>query len=49
MRVMCTLAGFANCRLVSYLYPARNPDLLKKLQEQRVTAIAMDCIPRQIR
>lgn len=32
--------------LLSYLWPAQNPDLLKKLAEQKVNAVAMDAIPR---
>jgi NAD(P) transhydrogenase subunit alpha len=32
--------------LLSYLWPAQNQDLLKKLAEQKVNAIAMDAIPR---
>lgn len=32
--------------LLSYLWPAQNPDLLKKLADKKVNAIAMDAIPR---
>jgi len=32
--------------LISFLYPAQNPDLLKNLTERGVTAMAMDSIPR---
>lgn len=32
--------------LLSYLWPAQNPDLLQKLSDQGVNAIAMDAIPR---
>ncbi|MFA7555044.1 MAG: Re/Si-specific NAD(P)(+) transhydrogenase subunit alpha [Spongiibacteraceae bacterium] len=32
--------------LISFLWPAQNPDLLKQLTERGVTAIAMDSIPR---
>ncbi|NJO40502.1 MAG: Re/Si-specific NAD(P)(+) transhydrogenase subunit alpha [Cyanobacteria bacterium RU_5_0] len=32
--------------LVSFIYPAQNPDLLEKLAAQTVTALAMDAIPR---
>ncbi|MBU1012849.1 MAG: Re/Si-specific NAD(P)(+) transhydrogenase subunit alpha [Bacteroidetes bacterium] len=32
--------------LLSYLWPAQNPDLLKKLANQKVNAVAMDAIPR---
>ncbi|MGE4290507.1 MAG: NAD(P)(+) transhydrogenase (Re/Si-specific) subunit alpha, partial [Salinivirgaceae bacterium] len=31
---------------LSYLWPAQNPDLLKKLAEKKINAIAMDAIPR---
>src|ERR1700758_435174 len=32
--------------LLSYLWPAQNPDLLKALADQKVNAVAMDSIPR---
>ncbi|MBK7096242.1 MAG: Re/Si-specific NAD(P)(+) transhydrogenase subunit alpha [Saprospiraceae bacterium] len=32
--------------LLSYLWPAQNPELLQKLADQGVNAIAMDAIPR---
>jgi NAD(P) transhydrogenase subunit alpha len=32
--------------LLSYLWPALNPDLLQKLADKKVNAIAMDAIPR---
>jgi len=32
--------------LVSFLWPAQNPDLLKQLTEKGVTALAMDSVPR---
>ena len=32
--------------LLSYLWPAQNPDLLKALADQKVNAVAMDAIPR---
>lgn len=32
--------------LLSYLWPARNQDLLQKLADQKVNAVAMDAIPR---
>jgi H+-translocating NAD(P) transhydrogenase subunit alpha len=32
--------------LLSYLWPAQNPDLLQKLANKKVNAIAMDAIPR---
>ena len=31
---------------ISFLWPAQNPDLLKKLADKKVTAMAMDMIPR---
>ncbi len=31
---------------LSYLYPGQNPELLEKLAEKKVNAIAMDAIPR---
>ncbi len=35
-----------NLVLLSYLWPAQNQELLKKLAEKKVNAIAMDSIPR---
>lgn len=35
-----------NLVLLSYLWPAQNQDLLKKLADQKVNAVAMDAIPR---
>ena len=32
--------------LVGFLWPARHPSLLELLKENRITALAMDCIPR---
>ncbi|MDO5612209.1 MAG: Re/Si-specific NAD(P)(+) transhydrogenase subunit alpha [Paracoccus sp. (in: a-proteobacteria)] len=32
--------------LISFFYPAQNPDLLEKTRQQGVTAIAMDMVPR---
>jgi NAD(P) transhydrogenase subunit alpha len=32
--------------LITFLWPAQNPDLLKKLAEKKVTAISMDSVPR---
>ena len=32
--------------LISFLWPAQNPDLLKKLADKKVTALAMDMVPR---
>lgn len=31
---------------ISFLWPAQNPDLLKKLADKKVTALAMDMVPR---
>lgn len=32
--------------VLSYLWPAQNPELLQKLADQKVNAIAMDAVPR---
>lgn len=32
--------------LISFLYPAQNKDLINTLAQQKVTAFAMDCVPR---
>lgn len=32
--------------LISFIWPAQNPDLLKKLANKKITVIAMDAIPR---
>lgn len=32
--------------LISFIYPAQNPDLLKKLAEKKATVLAMDQVPR---
>ncbi|ASK26808.1 Re/Si-specific NAD(P)(+) transhydrogenase subunit alpha [Neisseria chenwenguii] len=32
--------------LVSFLWPAQNPELVKKLSEQKVNVLAMDMVPR---
>jgi NAD(P) transhydrogenase subunit alpha len=32
--------------LISFLWPAQNPDLLKRLSEKGVTTLAMDMVPR---
>jgi NAD(P) transhydrogenase len=34
--------------LMSFLWPAQNPELMEQLQAQKATAIAMDCIPRTL-
>ncbi|CAG9767624.1 unnamed protein product [Ceutorhynchus assimilis] len=35
-----------NSTLISFLYPAQNADLVKKLADRKINAFAMDCIPR---
>uniref|UniRef100_A0A4W6BYR0 proton-translocating NAD(P)(+) transhydrogenase n=1 Tax=Lates calcarifer TaxID=8187 RepID=A0A4W6BYR0_LATCA len=35
-----------NSTLVSFIYPAQNPDLMKKLSERQSTVLAMDQVPR---
>ena len=37
-----------NRTLISFLFPAQNPELLQQLQDQKSTAFAMDCIPRTL-
>ena len=32
--------------LMSFLWPAQNPDLMERLKARKATAIAMDCVPR---
>lgn len=32
--------------LVSFIYPAQNPDLMEKLSSQKCTILAMDQVPR---
>ena len=32
--------------LISFIYPAQNQDLIDRLVERKVTAFAMDCVPR---
>ena len=36
----------AGTTLISFIWPAQGPDLMKKLAEKRVTVLAMDSIPR---
>ena len=33
--------------LISFLYPAQNQDLIKRLAEKQITSFAMDCVPRE--
>lgn len=37
-----------NASLLGYVQPAANPGLVDALQERKVTALAMDCIPRTL-
>lgn len=32
--------------IISYIYPAQNKELLKKLADKNITVMAMDCVPR---
>ena len=32
--------------LISFVYPARNEELLQKLAERKINLLAMDCVPR---
>ncbi|MEK9773864.1 MAG: NAD(P)(+) transhydrogenase (Re/Si-specific) subunit alpha, partial [Opitutae bacterium] len=32
--------------LISFVYPARNEELLNKLGERKINLLAMDCVPR---
>ncbi|KDN41454.1 hypothetical protein RSAG8_07404, partial [Rhizoctonia solani AG-8 WAC10335] len=32
--------------LISFLYPAQNKDLIDQLQQKKITAFGMDCVPR---
>jgi len=41
---MMTRGGF----LVSFIQPAQNPELVKRLEDKQLTVVAMDCIPRTI-
>ena len=34
--------------LVSFLWPAQNPDLMNALAARKITVLAMDCVPRQL-
>ena len=45
---VCTECCADACSLISYLYPARNRELLEALQQKRMTAVSMDMIPRTI-
>jgi NAD(P) transhydrogenase subunit alpha len=34
--------------LIGFVWPAQNPELMKALQARRATALAIDCLPRQL-
>ncbi|RAU21530.1 NAD(P)(+) transhydrogenase (Re/Si-specific) subunit alpha [Paramagnetospirillum kuznetsovii] len=34
--------------LISFIWPAQNPDLMQALSARKVTILAMDCVPRQL-
>lgn len=34
--------------LISFIWPAQNPDLMQQLAARKVTVLAMDCVPRTI-
>jgi NAD(P) transhydrogenase subunit alpha len=34
--------------LISFIWPAQNPELMEALKARKVTVLAMDCIPRQL-
>ena len=38
----------AGTTLVSFIWPAQNPELMELLKAQGVTVLAMDCLPRQL-
>lgn len=35
--------------LISFISPAQNPELMKKLSEKKINVLAMDCVPRMSR
>ncbi|MEN9894027.1 MAG: hypothetical protein RLY78_4322 [Pseudomonadota bacterium] len=47
-----TLAEVAQLRegatLIGFIWPAQNPELMAALQARKVTALAIDCLPRQL-
>ena len=47
-----TLAEVALLRpgatLIGFIWPAQNPELMAALQARKVTALAIDCLPRQL-
>ncbi len=34
--------------LISFIWPAQNPELMQALADRKVTVLAMDCVPRQL-
>ncbi|KAF7597838.1 MAG: NAD(P)(+) transhydrogenase (Re/Si-specific) subunit alpha [Candidatus Dactylopiibacterium carminicum] len=36
------------CTLISFIWPAQNPELMQKLAARKVTVLAMDALPRQL-
>jgi len=34
--------------LISFVWPAQNPDLMQQLADRKVTVLAIDCLPRQL-
>ena len=36
------------CTLISFIWPAQNPDLMQKLAARKVTVLAIDALPRQL-
>ncbi|WP_237154425.1 Re/Si-specific NAD(P)(+) transhydrogenase subunit alpha [Oryzibacter oryziterrae] len=38
----------AGTTLISFIWPAQNPELMQKLADAKVTVLAMDCLPRQL-
>ena len=41
-------AKIENRTLLSFMYPAQNPELVSQLEKQKATVFAMDCIPRTL-
>jgi len=37
-----------HAKLISYIYPSRNQELVDKLKKKKATVIGMDCIPRTL-
>jgi NAD(P) transhydrogenase subunit alpha len=34
--------------LISFIWPAQNPELMQQLADRKLTVLAMDCLPRQL-